>query len=235
MLCLLLDTTNNYAGPIMSIEFRIDNGIGELTFDDGKANAMDMQWWQLAISLINKARASKPKALIIRGRENIFCAGVNLKMISSLNSAGITDAMNLFNEFINAIRTFPCPTIAEVTGSTIAGGCIVMCSCDYIVALDGDYKIHLNEHNNGLPLPAWCVEVCATRFSPPHIDSFALLAQPFSPQMARDIGAVNELASDVKALGDKAYEAAQRFSKLNTSAFALTKSRVKNIIEPYGQ
>ena len=219
----------------MSIEYRIENGIGELTLDDGKVNAMDMQWWQLATSLLAKARTSKPKALIIRGRENIFCAGVNLKMISSLDLAGINDAMNLFNEFINAIRTFPCPTIAEVTGSTIAGGCIVMCSCDYIVALEGDYKIHLNEHNNGLPLPAWCVEVCATRFSPPHIDSFALLAQPYTPEQAHAIGAINELASDTKTLSEQAYNAALRLSKLNTSAFAITKGRVRPAIEPYGQ
>lgn len=219
----------------MSIEYRIENGIGELTLDDGKVNAMDMQWWQLAISLLDKARASKPKALIIRGRENIFCAGVNLKMISSLDLAGINEAMNLFNEFINSIRTFPCPTIGEVTGSTIAGGCIVMCACDYLVALDADYKIHLNEHNNGLPLPAWCVEVCATRFSPPHIDSFALLAEPFSPQKALQVGAINALAKDAKELSNMVYESAQKLSKLNTAAFALTKSRVRPVIQPYGQ
>jgi len=219
----------------MSIEFRIEKGIAELTFDDGKVNAMDMQWWQLAISLLDQIKAKRPKALIIRGREKIFCAGVNLKMITSLDRNGIVESMNLYNEFINRIRCFPCPTVAQITGSTIAGGCMILCACDYVIAVKGDYKIHLNEHINGMPLPAWCVDICAARFSEPHLTNFTLLAQPFTAEQAHTIGVVNELADNPQDLANQAYEAATRLSKLNTNAYAMTKSRIRVAIEPHGQ
>jgi len=210
----------------MSIEYRIENSIAELTFDDGKVNAMDIPWWKLGIALLDQAKDDNARALIIRGRENIFSAGLNLKLFSTLDAAGLDELMDVFNQFINRIRCFPCPTIAEVTGSTIAGACMVMCACDYVVALEGDYKIQLNEHITGLPLPTWAYEVCASKFPPPHIDSFALLAKPYTPAQAFSVGAIQELAKSPAELSALSYNTAVAYSQLSVEAYAETKKRV---------
>ena len=210
----------------MSIQYKIDNNIAEITFDDGKVNAMDIPWWQHGISLIDQAKADNARVLIIRGRENVFSAGLNLKLFSTLDAAGLDELMEVFNEFINRIRCFPRPTIAEVTGSTIAGACMIMCACDYIVALEGNYHIQLNEHITGLPLPTWAYEVCATKFTPPHIDNFALLAKPYTPTQAFNIGAIQALAASSAELSKLSYDTAITFSQLSVEAYAETKKRV---------
>lgn len=214
----------------MSISYKFENDIAEITFDDGKVNAMDIPWWQKATELLDQAKADKPKALIIRGREGVFSAGLNLKQFANADAAGLDEIMEVYNVFINRIRCFPAPTVAEVTGATIAGGCMIICACDYIVALKGDYHIQLNEHVNGIPLPAWCYDICAAKFPQPHLDNLTLLAIPYTPSKAYQIGAIQGLASSPEELSKLAYETAIRFSKLNVDAFAHTKQRVNKAI-----
>ncbi len=211
----------------MSMEYKIEDGIAQITFDDGKVNAMDMAFWQQGLALLDQAQNDKAKAVILCGREGLFSAGVNFKIFSSLSPEQAVDAMNLYSRFINRIRLFPCPTIAQVTGSVFAGGLLVVLACDYIVALDGDYKLQMTESAIGLPLPSWCIDVCASKFSQPHLDQLALLAIPFTPTQAHNMGAVQALATNPQDLATLAYNSAVRLSKLGMTAFAITKKRIR--------
>ncbi len=211
----------------MSIEYKIEKGIAQITLDDGKVNAMDGPLWEKALELLDLAETDNAKAVILCGREGIFSAGVNFKVFPNLSKEEERYTMDLYNRFLNRIRLFPCPTIAQVTGSVFAGGFLVVLACDYIVALDGDYKYQMTETAIGLPLPSWCIDICASKFSQPHLDQLALLAVPYSPSQLFKLGAIQGLASTPQELADLAYERAQQLSKLANTAFKITKNRLR--------
>lgn len=72
-----------------------------------------------------------PRVVILTGNGRAFCAGVDLKELSSAERPrGEFSA----DEMIAAVRDFPGPVIAAVNGFAITGGFELALACDFIVA-----------------------------------------------------------------------------------------------------
>ena len=87
-------------------------------------------------------------AAILKGAgDAVFCAGADLKEISSGNIGDLSTARGGFAGFVHAGRTKP--WIAAVEGLALAGGCEIALACDMIVASD-DSAFGLPEVTRGL-------------------------------------------------------------------------------------
>ena len=84
---------------------------------------------------------------VLTGNGPVFCAGADLKAISSGNAAGLQTERGGFGGFVQRKRTKP--VIAALNGPALAGGCELAISCDLIVAPEGG-KIGIPEVKRSL-------------------------------------------------------------------------------------
>lgn len=119
-----------------------DNGVAVLTLNAPKAmNALsDAMLSALSETLDQIANDRSVKAVILRGAGNHFCAGHNLKEMTTRRGdtdGGFRYFQDLFARcsamMLRIVRS-PQPVIAEVQGVATAAGCQLVASCDLAVA-----------------------------------------------------------------------------------------------------
>ncbi len=103
---------------------------------------------QLAERVEQAAADDEIRAVIFRGRGGTFCAGADLRMLSSEYLSTSKDSLRLANlsaATYDRIQTMDKPTIAVVEGFAVAGGFELVISCDFALAADdaqiGDFHI----------------------------------------------------------------------------------------------
>lgn len=99
-------------------------------------NAMDRAFIDEFTAAL-KHLASHTRVLVIRGAGRNFCAGADVKWMRASvelsEEQNAADAMAL-SDMLDALNTFPCPTIARVSGAALGGGTGLICCCDIVVA-----------------------------------------------------------------------------------------------------
>lgn len=77
------------------------------------------------------------RSVVIRGNGPAFCAGADLEEIKALQNATIAENQansHVLRDFFVDLVTYPKPTIAEVHGPALAGGCGLATCCDFVIA-----------------------------------------------------------------------------------------------------
>ena len=148
-------------------EFRIENGVAVLAFDDGKANAVGYDFIEHMEQGLDKA-ASDATAVVIAGREGLFSGGFDLAELrkgaeaaNALVDRGARMLLRLFSH--------PQPVVAACTGHAVAAGAFILLSCDTRVGADGDFSIGLNETALGMSFPVFAIELTHARLSKRHV------------------------------------------------------------------
>ncbi len=148
---------------------------------------------------VSELEAAAGTPVMIRGDGGAFSAGLNLKEIASLDRSGIERFLNALEEMLDALYTYPGPTVACINGHAIAGGCIVALACDVrVVAADPELRIGLNETAIGLRFPPKALAIVRQRLSPDALERVVLGAQLHAPEQAKELGLVDEIAFDVE-------------------------------------
>ena len=126
------------------------------------------------------------------------------------------------------IWTLPIPTAVAITGHAVAGGCLLASACDHRVAVDGPFRLQMNEHLAGMSLPTWASTICQDAWPVPQVNDLLLQARAFSPREAHEIGVVHRLADAAEAAVKLAHEAAAGMSALGRAQYATTKHRLRH-------
>jgi enoyl-CoA hydratase/carnithine racemase len=121
-----------------------------------------------------------------------FCAGADLKAVSSGRSGELRTARSGFAGFVNANRTKP--WIAAVNGPALAGGCEIVLACDLVVAVPGA-RFGLPEVKRGLVAAAGGLYRLPRALSPAVAREMILTGEPISAERAHQLGMVNQLAA----------------------------------------
>jgi enoyl-CoA hydratase/carnithine racemase len=130
------------------------DGVVRLTISNPqKRNALDQPILD-AISAVLKEEAlpsSQARCVVVTGSEGMFSAGYEIGEIG--NGQFREEAERLvahpFTEAIDALETFPYPTLAALSGHTIGGGLELALACDLRVAAD-DIKLGMPPAKLGL-------------------------------------------------------------------------------------
>jgi enoyl-CoA hydratase len=202
------------------------DGCACITFDDGKANAMSVEWFQRLNQTLDDVLSSDCSLVAFRGREGFFSAGLNTKVLTNLDSEGKTALASAFAKTMLRIFTLALPTLALINGHAIAGGAVLALSCDLRYAVDGPFRLQMNEVAIGIPVPSWMIHI-ATHAVGPH-KSVELLqwARAFSMAEAASGGLVHRLLSPGEMDAVMA-DTAKQASSLNKPAFATTRQRFR--------
>lgn len=215
----------------MAISRSVEDGIATLTMDDGKVNAFDSAFFTALGEALD--RCADDAAVVLTGREGMFSAGLNMKVLAGVDGEGLTDLLVEFGSVMHRVWTEPRPVVAAVSGHAIAGGTILAMVCDHTVAAAGDFRWGLTETSIGFPLPDWIIAVARGNVRPDRLDDLLLPGRMVGPPEAVEAGFADVLAEPGDVLAE-ATARAKELAALPRATYAETKRRLRApFIEPY--
>lgn len=207
------------------ITYAVRDALAVITLDDGKVNAMTLDFFAGLGTVLDRAEREAPRALVITGRAGAFSAGLNLKVLPTLAPDALRTTLLAFGRTMLRVFTFPIPTVAAVSGHAIAGGAMLAFACDVRVMAEGPFRLHLNETAIGLPLPTWAIALAESAVPSRWHTEAILHARPYAPAEALERGMVEAVARPAERLLDEALGAALRLAALDPRAYATSKRR----------
>jgi enoyl-CoA hydratase len=206
------------------VSYRVEENLATLTIDDGKANAVSLQFVEEVNAALDQAEQDKA-VTILTGRPGKFSAGFDLSALSKGGEAA-TQLVRTGALLCARLLGFPTPVIIACNGHSLALGALLLLSADYRVGTEGNYKIGTNEVAIGMPLPYFGVELARLRLSPIHFSRAVANAEIYTPQGAVEAGFLDVVVSEERLM-ETAMQSAQALAKLDMAAHYATKLRVR--------
>jgi len=207
------------------MEYKIDNNIITLTFDDGKANVVGHKFLEDINQGLDRAEQEHAGAVILCGREGMFSAGFDLGEFKKGPEQGMALVKRGF-ELLVRLYSFPLPLVAACTGHGIAMGAFIIMACDYRIGSRGNFKMSLPETAIGMDLPPILVELAASRIAKRHWSRVALLSEVYNPEQAVEAGFTDEVV-DTATLDTRAMELAEKLAQLPQAQYAANKLSIR--------
>ncbi len=213
-----------------TIRYEASDSIAQITLDDGKVNAMTLAFFEGLNAALDRAERERPGALVLAGREGVYSAGLNLKVLPTLPPDQLKTTLVAFGRTMLRVFTFPIPTVAAITGHAIAGGAMLAFACDLRFMAEGPFRLHLNEVAIGLALPTWAI-VLAESAVPPRRQVEAILhARAYTPDEALERNIIHGVVRPAGLLLDEARSAAAPLAALDQRAYATSKTRYRAMV-----
>lgn len=170
----------------------IENNISIITLDDGKANVFSPKMIQDVNDCLDQVPTQKG-ALIITGRDGMFSAGFDLKIISAGEMSAITEMTTNGFKLLSRIFSFPRPVLGACSGHGIALGTFLLCCCDYRIGVKGEFMIGANEMRTNMVIPTPILELIKFRVSNGHKYRAILGAEMYSIEDGIEAGLIDEV------------------------------------------
>ena len=198
-----------------------EDDISIITLDDGKANVFSPKMIQDVNQCLDKV-PTESGALIITGREGMFSAGFDLKIISAGDIQATMDMSLSGFKLLSRIFSFPRPILAACSGHGIALGTFLLCCCDYRVGVKGDFMIGANEMRTNMVIPIPILELISHRVSASHKYRAILGAEMYSIESGLEAGLIDEVV-DPENLMETAMLKAKDLATMGHPSYTLTK------------
>ena len=205
------------------VKYRVEDGVGVITMDDGKANAMSLEMLSGLEAALAQA-VQDDVVLVLEGRPGMFSAGFHMPTLTAKGPEAAAMLVGGF-EFAEKLLNYPKPVVTACAGHAIAMGCFLLLGGDHRVGAAGSFKIVANEVAIGLVMPRTAIEICRLRLTPPAFQRSMLISALFTPETAVAAGHFHELVPP-EAVGAIALATAKQLTQLNMAAFRGTKERV---------
>ena len=125
--------------PSSNLDWDINGSVGVVTFNRPEArNALTWDMYDALVAACETAEAAGDvRVLIIRGAGGAFAAGTDISQFREFadGEAGVAYERRL-DAVIDRIEQMSIPTIAEVDGPAVGGGCAIAVACDFRLCSD---------------------------------------------------------------------------------------------------
>ncbi|MGC8604758.1 MAG: enoyl-CoA hydratase/isomerase family protein, partial [Desulfomonilaceae bacterium] len=216
--------------PLVNLESHEDFAIVRLA--NGVTNALS---FNLVNELFESIAIVKKnfRGMVLAGGEKFFSIGFDIPTLLKLDRPSMGEFLQRFNQMVLNILTLPVPTVAAVKAHAVAGGSILLFSCDYRFAASGRVLIGLNGIKLGVPIP-YLADLALRQIAGDQIASDMLYLGEFvGSSDAWEKGLVHDVfpAPEVEA---KALDRVADLAKLPSKSFAAAKAtRVEQIQARY--
>lgn len=214
-----------------SLDLEIENGWLNIWFNEPKIrNALTQERIKELQNLCNTLNTARDvRGVTFRGRENIFCAGVDLKAVQMLFQSKpsrneIFNYSKVAGDLISSINSLPQIVVMAVEGAAIAGGFGIACLGDFVLA-DSKTKFSLTETKLGLS-PAQIAPYVAQRLGFSRARQLMLTGASFLGEEALAIGLVDKLTNSSQDM----FNEELRIKELTLSCAPGAVAETKNII-----
>jgi enoyl-CoA hydratase/carnithine racemase len=146
-------------GTGTDLSVRREGSVATVELARGKVNAIDVDvLTELRATLGHLELDDAVRAVVITGAGRVFSAGVDLRRVVDSGPGYAEGLVLALRDALEALFSFPKPTVAAVNGAAVAGGCIVACACDRRVMAEGA-RIGASELVVGVPFPVAALEI----------------------------------------------------------------------------
>jgi enoyl-CoA hydratase len=222
---------SNTGGPMQRVTCEVSDGIAIVRLDDGKVNVIQGEWLDQLTDALDRCAQDDVRAVVVTGREKVFCAGLDLKTLPTLADEDLRYTIKQFCTVMERLFLFEKPMVAACNGHALAGGAVVLLCCDQRVGPEGDFKVGLNEVAIGLPLPGFVIGMAQLALHRMALQQAVVEATIYSTEDALSIGYFDELVPVEDVLGT-AIARAKKLGQLSGYAYGLTKTRLRNLFNP---
>ena len=198
-----------------------EDNISIITLDDGKANVFSEEMSKQ----INQCLDDVPTdtgCLVLQGRDGMFSAGFDLKVIQNGEVQKILDMSSSGFKLLARVFSFPRPVIASCSGHGIALGTFLLCCCDFRVGIKGDFMLGANEMRTNMVIPTPILELIRFRLNPSYKYRAILGAEMYSMEEAKEAGLL-DIVVDPKELKNFVMEKAKDLATMGHPSYSLTK------------
>jgi enoyl-CoA hydratase len=198
------------------------DGVLELLLDDGGPNALRPD---VCEALAAAVREHPDAPVLLRGRDGMFCAGLDLRWIAAHTPEDIGGLLRALGVTLMTLWTHPRPVVVAATGHAIAAGTLLAMTGDHIVAAEGGVW-GLNETTNGMEIPLAGIDLASARLSPRDRDVLLVPGERIDAARAVDVGMADVLCP-AGAVVARAEERLAQLAALPASAYAGNKQRLR--------
>ena len=166
-------------------------------------NALGPEMFAAGVEALNAAESSaEVRSVIITGEGGLFSAGGNLQRLQDNRQKSPehqAQSIEVFHNWIEAIRAFPKPVIAAVEGLAAGAGFSLALACDMIVAARD--SVFVMAYSNMALSPDGGGTWNLTRTLPRQLATEVLMcAEPISAERLYTLGVVNRLSEPGQAM-----------------------------------
>jgi enoyl-CoA hydratase len=205
------------------------NDIEILRMQYGPANAMDLDFCVELAKTIRALEKSSSRAIVLTGQGKIFCAGVDLPQLLEGGAEYVRQFLPALDDVLEAFFFCNKPIVAAVNGHAIAGGCLLACTADRRLMVDGKAQIGVPELRVGVPFPAVALEIMRAKTSPGFFEEIILGAATYTAQEARKRGLIDDIF-DKDQLLNEAISTAEAFAAIRPEIFAFSKQQIRQTV-----
>ncbi len=201
--------------------FKKEDDISIITLDDGKANVFSPEMSNQLNACLDRVD-TESGCLIITGREGMFSAGLDLKVIQSGDVDRIVEMSSSAFKLLARIFSFPRPVIAACSGHGIALGTFLICCCDYRIGIKGDYMLGANEMRTNMVIPTPILELIKFRVNDSHKYRAVLGAEMYNFNQAQEAGLIDDVV-EIDNLMTAARDKAKDLATMGHPSYSMTK------------
>jgi len=210
------------------IRFSVQDGTALISMDDGKANAMNFDFFSEMGEALDRTEKEGARTLIITGRPGYFSGGLDVRLLTSLPPQEVNRLADTFARTMLRMFALPVPTVAVLSGHAVAGGAMLSFVCDLRFAVEGVYRIQMNEMVIGIPLPTWMLMIGRAVIPAQWLAESFLHGRAYLPMEALEKGLVHGLIEkDDDPIGSVT-KRIEHLKGVNSQAYQTSKSRLRN-------
>lgn len=170
-------------------------GVAQITFDCvERRNTLTIELLESFRSILNQIKDDeKCKVVVIRGKEGIFCTGMDFGAVKE-GKAGDSKHRKALVEILRMLGEMPQVTIAFVDGKVMAGGVGIACACDLIYSTKAS-EFSLPEALWGM-LPVLILPFILRRISYHSSLQMVLAGNPLNSEEAYRINLVDKICTE---------------------------------------
>jgi len=210
------------------VSSEVDDGVAvvRLNLPEKRTAVSLVMWRQLAETFRSLAERPDARVAILVGAGDHFCAGADISEFGSVRSdpQSVREYDNATEAATLAIRDWPGPTVAAISGYAMGGGCGLALACDFRVA-DSTAKIGISAARLGIVYSLLDTELLYRQVGLASAKRILFSGEPLQFEECVRIGLVDLPASD------RALLEAKRLAKKLVGNAPLTIAGSKVILE----
>ena len=119
----------------MTVRAVAGTAVGEVVLDRPEArNALSVEMCRGIVAALDEvAGSAEARCLLVRGEGKVFCSGADFAAVSG---PGGLEFLPAFEAMLEAVASFPLPTVAVIQGGALGGGLQLATVCDFRIAAD---------------------------------------------------------------------------------------------------